>query len=86
VATGFPKLNESADGGVAASSMVLVDFDDVTWSNVTLTARGALIYNSSKSNKAIMAIDFGRDIALTTSDFTIQWPVADVNNAIIRSL
>ena len=86
VASGFPKLNPSADGGVPASTMVLVDFDDVTWSNVTATARGALIYNSSKSNKAVMAIDFGRDVALTTSDLTIQWPVGDVNNAIIRSL
>jgi hypothetical protein len=69
----------SLDGSVA-----IVDFSDTTWSSATITARGALIYNSSKSNKAIAAIDFGGDKTSTSGDFTVVFPAATGTNAIIR--
>lgn len=61
-----------------------LSFDNTTWSNATITARGALIYNSSKSDKAVAVLDFGSDKTSTDGDFTINFPTADATNAIIR--
>lgn len=61
-----------------------VDFTDTTWAASTITARGALIYNSSKSNKAIAVLDFGGDKTSTNGNFTIQFPTNDASSAIIR--
>jgi hypothetical protein len=61
-----------------------VDFSDTSWSTATITARGALIYNSSKSNKAVAVLDFGSDKISTGGTFTIQFPTNDATNAIIR--
>jgi len=60
------------------------DFSDTTWSSATVTANGALIYNSSKSNKAVAVLAFGGDKTSTNGDFTIQFPTADASSAIIR--
>tara|TARA_Y100000114_G_scaffold25118_1_gene20841 strand:- start:274 stop:711 length:438 start_codon:yes stop_codon:yes gene_type:complete len=62
----------------------VVDFDNLTFSNVTVTAAGALIYNSTDSNKAICVIDFGKDITATASDLTITFPSTGASNSIIR--
>lgn len=62
----------------------LVDFNDVAISSSTITARGALVYNSSKSNKAVAVYDFGSDQTSTASTFTIVMPTADATNAIVR--
>lgn len=67
-----------------AGSVAIVDFSDTTWSNATITARGALIYNSSKSNRAIAVIDFGGDKISTSGDFTVVFPAATGTNAIVR--
>lgn len=67
-----------------SGSTAIVDFSDTTWSSATITARGALIYNSSKSNKAIAVLDFGSDKSSTNGDFTVVFPAADASNAIIR--
>ena len=55
-----------------------------TWENATITANGALIYNSSKSNKAVAVLAFGGDKTSTAGDFSIVFPTADASNAIIR--
>ena len=60
------------------------DFADTTWSSATITANGALIYNSSKSDKAVAVLAFGGDKTSTAGDFTIVFPAADASNAIIR--
>ena len=61
------------------------DFADLTFSNATVTARGALIFNDSASgDPAVCALDFGGDKTSTAGDFTIQFPAADASNAIIR--
>ena len=62
----------------------LTDFDDVTWSSATITARGALIYNSTSGNRGVAVLDFGSDKTATAGDFQIQFPTADASNAIIR--
>ena len=69
---------------VLDSSTAVCDFDNVSWTSATFTANGALIYNSSKSNKAVCAIAFGGDKTATNGTFTVQFPTADASNAIIR--
>ena len=60
------------------------DFVNTTWSSATITARGALIYNDTDSDKAVAVLNFGADKTSTAGDFTIQFPAADASNAIIR--
>lgn len=60
-----------------------VDFADPTWTPANFTARGALIYNASKSNKAIAVLDFGSD-KTTTTTFTVQMPANTATSALIR--
>ena len=60
------------------------DFADVSYTSASFTANGALIYNSSQSDKAVCAIAFGSDKTGTSGTFTIQFPTADATNAIIR--
>ena len=69
---------------VASSTTAICDFSDVSYSSASFTANGALIYNSSDSNAAVCAIDFGSDKTATNGTFTIQFPTADATNAIIR--
>lgn len=70
--------------GVAISSNIAyVDFDDLTFSSVTLTAVGALIYKGT-SNEAVLVLDFGGSKTATNGDFVVQFPAADSSNAIIR--
>lgn len=61
-----------------------LSFSNVTWSTATITARGALIYQSGGSNPAVAVLDFGGDKTSTAGDFTIQFPTADASSAIIR--
>jgi len=61
-----------------------VDFANTTWAASTITARAALIYNSSKSNKAIAVLDFGSDKTTTANNFTVQFPTNDASSAIVR--
>lgn len=61
-----------------------VDFSDTTWTTATITARGALIYNSSKSNKAIAVLDFGADKTTSAGNFTVQFPTNNASSAIVR--
>jgi len=83
---GYTTGGETLAGATITSSgtTAFVDFTDVTWSNATITAAGALIYNSSQSDKAIAVLSFGGDKTSTDGDFTVQFPTADASNAIIR--
>jgi|TARA_R100000995_G_scaffold82573_1_gene56670 hypothetical protein len=60
------------------------DFSDITFTTATITARGALIYNDTNSDKAVCVLDFGSDKSSSSGSFTIQFPAADASNAIIR--
>jgi hypothetical protein len=66
-----------------SGTTAFIDFADTTWSAATITARGALIYNST-DDTAVAALDFGSDKSSTAGDFTIIFPTADASNAIIR--
>ena len=72
-----------------SSTTAFTDFADLTFSNATVTARGALIYNTttaggSGTTDTVVVLDFGADKTSTAGDFTIQFPAADASNAIIR--
>ena len=67
-----------------SGTTAFVDFADEVFSNLTITAAGAIIYNSSASNKAIAVFSFGSNVASTAGDFTVIFPTADASNAVIR--
>jgi hypothetical protein len=68
-----------------SSTTALTDFADLSFTSATITARGALIYNSSAAGDPTVAVlDFGSDKTSTAGTFTIQFPAADSSNAIIR--
>ena len=69
----------SLDTGVA-----IVTFADLSFTGVTLTARGALIYNTSDANKAVCVLNFGSDKTATSGTFTIQFPAFTSSAAILR--
>ena len=73
-------------GTVIGSNTAIVDFDNLTFSDVTLTALGAAIYNTSTTpaNMLVLVLDFGGDKVATSGDFTIQFPTPDASDAIIR--
>lgn len=84
--SGYTTGGNTLAGATISSSgtTAFVDFSDSTWSSASFTARGALIYNSSKSNKAVAVLDFGADKTSTNGDFVVQFPTADASNAIVR--
>jgi len=68
----------------SSSTTAFIDFADTTWSSATITANGALIYNSTNSDTAVAVLAFGGDKTSTAGDFTIIFPTADASDAIIR--
>jgi hypothetical protein len=73
-------------GSVSVSgTTAFIDFSDVSWTTATITARGALIYNSTAAgNPSVAVLDFGTDKVSTAGTFTVQFPTADASNAIVR--
>ena len=77
--------NNLTNNGVAGTTTAYVDFDDLTFPSVTLTAAGAAIYKSTGGgNQLVLVLDFGGNKTATNGDFIIQFPTADASNAIIR--
>ena len=78
--------NNLTNNGVAiASNIAFIDFADLTFSSVTLTAAGAAIYKSTGGgNQLVLVLDFGGNKTATNGDFVIQFPTPDTSNAIIR--
>lgn len=69
----------------STGTTAFLSFANTTWSNATITARGALIYlENGTTNPAVAVLDFGGDKTSTAGDFTIQFPTADATNAILR--
>ena len=73
----------------SSSTTAFTDFDDITFTSATITARGALIYNTqtaggSNTTDTVVVLDFGSDKSSTSGDFQIVFPTADASNAIIR--
>jgi plastocyanin domain-containing protein len=86
VATGYTAGGNTLSGAAITLSgtTAFVDFSNTTWTTATITARGALIYNSSKSDKSVAVLDFGGDKSSTAGDFTVIMPTPDATNALIR--
>lgn len=96
--TVYTSSNEVTSAGYTAGGQVLtgvivslgsnvayVTFNNLTWNNVTFTARGALIYNSSKGNKSVAVYNFGTDqTAGALNVFNIAMPADTANEALIR--
>lgn len=102
--TAYTASNEVSGTGYTAGGQALTsvnpttsgttaftDFADETWTTATITARGALIYNSTPNvtsvavtNPSVVVLDFGSDKTSTAGDFTVIFPTADASNAIIR--
>lgn len=88
VATGYNR--NSSDNNLTTPTVELtgntafVDFADLELTDLTVSARGCLIYNTSASNKAVAVFDFGQDVTSTAGDFTIVFPTDDSSNAVIR--
>ena len=71
-------------GTSVVSTVAFTDFADLSFTGVTLTARGALIYNTSFSNAAVAVLNFVTDKTATSGTFTIQFPAFTSTSAIIR--
>ncbi len=95
-ATGSAPTPYVAGGGTltnvtptTSGTTAFLDFNDLTFTGVTLTARGALIYNTTEgagtgTTNSVIILDFGSDKTATSGDFQIVFPAADATNAIIR--
>ena len=99
--TAYTTSNEASGTGYSAGGQELtkvaptssgttafIDFDDETFSTATITARGALIYNTTPThtytNPSVLVLDFGGDKTSTAGDFTVIFPTPDSSNAILR--
>jgi hypothetical protein len=100
--TAFTATDEVPDSGSYASgggdltrvdptstgTTAFTDFADLSFTSATITARGAMIYNSTPThtytNPTVAILDFGSDKTSTTGTFTIQFPTPDASNAILR--
>jgi hypothetical protein len=63
---------------------VFVDFNNVSWPGANFTARGALIYNTTRSNKSVAVLDFGSDKTFTSTNNTVTMPANTATTALIR--
>jgi hypothetical protein len=67
-----------------SGNVAYISFANTSWANATITANGALIYNTSQSNAAVAVLAFGGDKTSTNGTFAVNFPTADASNAIIR--
>ena len=95
--TAYAATNEVANSGsyaagggsltsatpVLSTDTAICDFADINFTAATITARGALIYNTSASNKAVQVLDFGSDKTSTAGTFSITFPAAAAGTAIL---
>ena len=65
-------------------NVAYVSFANTSWTNATITANGAMIYNSSRANACVAVLAFGGDKTSTNGTFAVNFPTADAASAIIR--
>jgi hypothetical protein len=96
--TAYSPTNEISGAGYTAGGNILtvsqsptsggttafISFSNTTWNSASFTCRGALIYNSSQSDKAVAVFDFGSDKTVVGGSFTVSFPTADATSAVIR--
>ena len=86
VGTGYTAGGNTLTGATISldGTTGICTFSTTFWTTSSITARGALIYNSTKTNKAIAVLDFGADKTSTSGAFTINFPAAAAGSAIIQ--
>lgn len=86
VGTGYVAGGNTLTGAVVTQdgTVGICDFSDSTWAGSTITARYALIYNSTKADRAVAVLDFGSDKTSAGGDFTVVMPAPTATTAIIR--
>ena len=79
-------ISTSPTSGNSTASIptAFVGFSNTSWTSSTITARGALIYNSTQGNKSVAVLDFGADKTTANATFLITFPTADASSAIVR--
>lgn len=95
--TSYTTANEASGGGYTAGGNTLtgasialsqgvayVDFSNTTWTAANFSARAALIYNSSKANRAVAVYEFGEIKTVSSGNFQLQFPAANPSEAVIR--
>jgi hypothetical protein len=96
--TAYSATNEASGAGYTAGGADLAGFSvtidgdtaildwttNPSWADATITARGALIYNSTQGNKAVAVLDFGGDITSTSAPFTVTLPAPAAATGLIR--
>jgi hypothetical protein len=80
-AGGIVLMNVTVSSG---NAIAYVDFDNPSWAGASFTARGALIYNSSKANKSMFVLDFGTNQTAVNENFVIDLPANNPTFAIIK--
>ena len=88
VGTGYTAGGVTLTGVTIATDVttntVYIDFNNVSWPGASFTARGALIYNSTQSNKSIAVLDFGADKLFTATNNTVTMPTNTATTALLR--
>jgi hypothetical protein len=74
----------TSGNNTASIPTAFVSFSNTSWASSTITARGALIYNSTQGNKSVAVLDFGADKTTANATFLITFPTADASSAIVR--
>lgn len=86
--TGYAAGGEAVTGATISvdvrTGTVYVNFDNVPWPGASFTARGALIYNVTRSNASVAVLDFGSDKTFTPTNNTVTMPVNSATTALIR--
>lgn len=83
---GYDTTGQVLTGAVVQRTGVVafVSFNNPAWNAATFTTRGALIYNSSKSNRSVGVLNFGLNQTVLSQQFQIQFPPDNADNALIR--
>lgn len=86
VGTGYTAGGNTLTGATVllSGTTAYVDFADSVWTTAAFTARGALLYNSTKANKAVAVLDFGADKTVAAQSFTVQMPTNVASSALLR--
>ena len=71
-------------GATTSGTTAYIDFADITFTTITLSCDGCMIYNSTNGNRAVSLHDFGGTKSPSSGNLTLQFPTADASNAIVR--
>jgi len=74
----------TSDSNATGTTTAYVSFSNTSWTSASFTARGALIYNATQSNKSVAVLDFGSDKVVSNNTFQIVFPTASATSAIVR--